>query len=259
MEQRFSFNEAAFAYGEARPGYPDALIDDVISYAGLQLGDRIFEVGCGTGQATESFARRGYAIFATDPGSEMLRGARARLAGLNSVQFSETTFEAWPVEREAFRLIVAAQSWHWVAPDVRFSKAAETLSHGGTLAVFGHVPVGLPPPLLDQFREIYLRHTGKCGPPPEAWYLPTGPFKGWFDASGLFGAVTHRSYPWQWEHNATSYCQFLRSRSDHRMMEPHRREEIIADIAQAIDAYGAQFDANYESHVYIARRRTRAL
>jgi SAM-dependent methyltransferase len=254
MEQRFSFDQAAGVYSKARPGYPDALIDEIVSYAELQPSDRIFEVGCGTGQATESFAKRGYPILATDPGAEMLHGARERLAGLNNVQFLKTTFEAWPVERAAFRLIVAAQSWHWVSPEERFSKAAEALSHSGSLAVFGHVPVGLPVPLLDRFKEIYLRRTGKWGPPPEAWYLPNGPFKEWFDDSGLFGAVNHKCYPWQWRHTAASYSQFLCTRSDHRMMESVKRDELIAEIAQAIDSHGGQFDVDYESHLYIARR-----
>jgi hypothetical protein len=72
---------------------------------------------------------------------------------------------------------------------MRFRKAVEALSRDGSLAVFGQVPVGLPAPLLDQFKEIYLRQIGKWGPPPEAWYLPNGPFKGWFIASGLFEPV----------------------------------------------------------------------
>ena len=80
MEQRFTFDQVASVYSKARPDYPDALVDDVVSYADLKLSDRIFEVGCGTGQATKSFAKRGFPILATDPGSEMLRGARENLA-----------------------------------------------------------------------------------------------------------------------------------------------------------------------------------
>ena len=96
MEQRFTFDQVASVYHKARPAYPDALIDDVVSYADLKPNDRIFEVGCGTGQATKSFAKRGFPILATDPGSEMLRGARESLANFSNVEFLETTFEAWP-------------------------------------------------------------------------------------------------------------------------------------------------------------------
>ena len=175
MEQRFAFDQIANVYKAARPDYPEALIEDVVSYAGLRPNDKILEVGCGTGQATKSFAKRNFSILAIDPGPEMLRGARESLAGFSDVGFLETTFEAWPGKQGGFRLIVAAQSWHWVSAEVRFVRAAEVLSPEGSLAVFGHVPVGLPAPLLAQFREIYLRHTGQWGRPPEAWYLPDGP------------------------------------------------------------------------------------
>jgi ubiquinone/menaquinone biosynthesis C-methylase UbiE len=257
VEQRFTFDQVAGVYSQARPAYPDALVDDVVSSADLTPNDRIFEVGCGTGQATKSFAERGFPILATDPGSEMLRGARESLAGFSNVEFLETTFEAWPTERAAFRLIIAAQSWHWVSPEVRFAKAAEALSRDGSLAVFGHVPVGLPPPLLDQFKEIYLRQIGKWGPPSEAWYLPSGPFKEWFSLSGLFEPVEHRRYAWKRRHTASSYVDFLQTKSDHRMMEPARRDALLADIAQAIDSLGGQFDVDYETHLYIARRLDR--
>ena len=93
----------------------------------------------------------------------MLRCARESLAGFTNVEFLETTFEAWPTNRAAFRLIIAAQSWHWVSPEMRFAKAAEALSPHGSLAVFGHVPVGLPTELLAQFQDIYLRRTGNWG------------------------------------------------------------------------------------------------
>src|SRR3984885_352418 len=159
MEQRCIFDQVASLYSQARPDYPDALVDDVVSYADLKPNDRIFEVGGGTGQATKSFAKRGFPILATDPGSEMLRGACESLAHFSNVELLETTFEAWPAERAAFRLIIAVQSWLPVSPRRRFSKAAEALSRDGSLAVFGHVPVGLPAPLLDQFKESYLRRT----------------------------------------------------------------------------------------------------
>lgn len=49
MEQRFTFDQIADAYRASRPGYPEALVDDVVSYADLELGDPVLEVGCGTG------------------------------------------------------------------------------------------------------------------------------------------------------------------------------------------------------------------
>jgi SAM-dependent methyltransferase len=257
MEQRFTFDQVASLYRSARPDYPEALVDDVASHAGLQPSDAVLEVGCGTGQATKSFATRGYQIFAIDPGPEMVSAARENLASFSNVVLTEATFEAWQPKRTDFQLIFAAQSWHWVSPDVRFTKAAEVLSPGGSLAVFGHVPVGLPAPLLQRFKQTYQRQTGTWGPPPEAWYLPGGPFTRWFDESGLFEPVKHMSYPWKWQHTTSSYTNFLRTRSDHRMLAPTKREELLEELAKVINDYGGQFDVDYETHLYMARKADR--
>jgi SAM-dependent methyltransferase len=254
MEQRFTFDQVADAYRASRPDYPEALMDDVVSYGGVKPGDPVLEVGCGTGQATRSFATRDVQIVAIDPGPEMVRAARESLAGFGNVELIETTFAAWPQDKGPFRLIIAAQSWHWVSPEVRFVKAAKLLSSGGSLAVFGHVPTGLPAALLERFKDIYLRHTGRWGPPPEAWYLPSGPFKGWFDESGLFGPVEHRCYPWKWQHTTSSYANFLGTRSDIRMLTPTMREGLLNDICKAADRHGGEFEVDYETHLYMARR-----
>lgn len=254
MEQRFTFDQVAATYAAARPDYPEALVDDVLADAGLEAGEKILEIGCGSGQATKSFARRGCAIVAIEPGAALLRAARESLAAFPEVELVEASFEAWPTREGAFRLVVAAQAWHWVSPELRFVKAAQALSSGGSLAVFGNVPVGLPAPLLEEFRQIYLRRTGQWGRPPEAWYLPAGPIKAEFDQSRLFGPVTHRAYSWKWRHSTRSYGDFLVTRSDHRMLPPAAREAVLAEIAQAIDRQGGAFVMDYETHLYIARR-----
>ncbi len=111
MEQGFAFDQIANLYKAERPGYPKALVEDVVSYADLKQNDRILEVGCGTGQATKSFAERRFSIVAIDPGPEMLRVARETLQSFSNVEFVETTFEKWSGKQASFRLIIAAQSW----------------------------------------------------------------------------------------------------------------------------------------------------
>ncbi len=41
------------------------------------------------------------------------------------------------------------------------------------------------------------------------------------------------------------------------MMEPAKRDELLAEIAQAIDGHGGRFEVDYETHLYIARRADR--
>lgn len=47
---RATFDSATDDYQRARPEYPDALYDALIEAAQLSAGDRLLEVGCGTGR-----------------------------------------------------------------------------------------------------------------------------------------------------------------------------------------------------------------
>src|SRR3712207_5578274 len=76
-----TFDEAASLYDEVRPGYPENLFEDVVSLSGIQAGGRILEIGCGTGQATVPFARRGYHIQCIELGENMAAVARRNLKG----------------------------------------------------------------------------------------------------------------------------------------------------------------------------------
>ena len=72
MSRRTTFNKVARLYSEMRPSYPEALIEDVVSLSGIPPDGRILEVGCGPGQATVPFARRGYAMLCLDIGADLI-------------------------------------------------------------------------------------------------------------------------------------------------------------------------------------------
>ncbi|AYG58491.1 class I SAM-dependent methyltransferase [Rhizobium jaguaris] len=255
MEQRFTFDRIASLYNNARPLYPDALFADIIARAGLKAADRILEIGCGTGQATEGFAHRNLSVVAVDPGAELIAVARQRLAGFPQVRFIQTTFEAWPGKPGAFKLVAAAQSLHWVSPELRFAKTAMQLVPEGTLAVFGNVPMPPKPPLAEKFANIYARHAPQLlGPPAEAWYLPDGPFAELLLQSEYFEAPTQHCYRWSHLHSAQSYTDLLRTLSGHRLLPHEQREVLLSEIADAITAHGGEFELHYETHLYLAKR-----
>jgi 2-polyprenyl-3-methyl-5-hydroxy-6-metoxy-1,4-benzoquinol methylase len=156
MERRFVFDAIADLYGAARPSYPAALFSDVIGEAALSPGDQVLEVGCGAGAATQGFANRGLHITAIDPGPELVRVARERVASTD-VTYVVTTFEDWPLQAEAFRLVFCAQAWHWISPEVSFAKASAALASSGVLAVFSNDAMDMAEPLLSEILEVYRR------------------------------------------------------------------------------------------------------
>src|SRR3712207_9232830 len=138
---RTTFDEAASLYDEVRPGYPDRLFDDIVSLSRIPAGGKILEIGCGTGQATVPFARRGYHILCIELGENMAAVARHNLEGYPQAEVRTGAFEESSLQEEAFDLAISATAFHWLDPAVAYPKAARVLRDGGSLALFWHVHV----------------------------------------------------------------------------------------------------------------------
>ena len=98
-------DEEALLYHEARPGYPEALFEDVLSLPGIPPEGRILEIGCGTGQATVPFARRGFSILCIELGANLAAVAQRNLAPFPKVQIVSANFESWAGEEGGFDLV----------------------------------------------------------------------------------------------------------------------------------------------------------
>ena len=51
-----------------------------------------------------------------------------------------------------------------------------------------------------------------------------------------------------------SYTDFLRTKSELRMLDSEKREKMLREIAKAIDDHGATLTMDYATQLYIARR-----
>ena len=118
-QQRMLFDDIADAYDAYRLGYPEHITDFVTSTAGLGSGSAVLEVGCGTGQLTESLARHEVELTAIDIGPAMIAAAHRRLAGA-AVAFQVCSFEELAAPDASFDLIISGAAYHWVDPEVRF-------------------------------------------------------------------------------------------------------------------------------------------
>src|SRR6266496_5556011 len=129
------FDEIAAEYDRHRPAYPDELIDQACRVAGIGSGDRVLEVGCGSGQLTRSLAGRGLRVTALEPGTNLISLARKNLEGAAQVELVNAQFEDAQLPRERFRAVFSASAFHWVDPEASWQRAADVLVPGGTLAL----------------------------------------------------------------------------------------------------------------------------
>jgi ubiquinone/menaquinone biosynthesis C-methylase UbiE len=180
--QRVLFDDIAQRYEASRPGYPDQVVEFVVTTAGLGPGSAVLEIGCGTGQLTESLARYGFQLTAIDIGASMVAAAHERLTN-SAISFEVTSFEDLAGADASFDLIVSSAAFHWIDPEIGFSKSARLLRPGGWFALLGNAeeydaPLG---PAID---ALWIKHGDTGG----AWERrPSDPEV--IDATGLFGTL----------------------------------------------------------------------
>ncbi len=253
---RSVFNEDAAAYDAIRPDYSPQLIEDVISFSQIPASGRILEVGCGTGQATLPFAKRGYAMLCVDIGEEMLKIARQKFTAFPQVAFWCGAFEDWPLEADAFDLFISATAFHWVRREVGYPKAAAALKPGGTLAIFNneHPRQGR---FFEEVQAVYERYFPN-------WRDPrNGPdtsekvreLAGYIDSTQRFTPVIVQTYLWQQSYTTAEYLALLNTYSDNRAMETDRREGLFAGIADLIEQrFDGPVTKDYLAVLYLARK-----
>jgi SAM-dependent methyltransferase len=146
VELRETFDTVAEQYERARPLYPDELVAAI-------PGQRILEIGCGTGQLTRALLARGAEVTCVESGANMAAVAR-RTAPAARIDVSR--FEDWEPDG-AYDTVCCATAWHWLDPEVAPQKVHDLLRPGGALAVIGShhvVPRDADPFFLD-VQEAY--------------------------------------------------------------------------------------------------------
>jgi SAM-dependent methyltransferase len=134
------FDTVAADYDRHRPTYPDALIDRACEMAGLAAGDRVLEIGCGTGQLTRSLVARGLHVTAVEPGANLAALAARASEGPGEVEVVNRRFEDARLDAQ-FPAAFSASAFHWIDPDVSWRKAARSLTPGGVLVLIQYIGV----------------------------------------------------------------------------------------------------------------------
>ncbi len=126
------FAAQALEYDRYRPRYPASVFDDIVESAKLAHGDRVIEIGAGTGIATEPMVDRGLEVTAIEPAAALVDLAESKVTG--RARFVLGRFEDFSSERSV-QLLAAFNSWHWVDPRIAVDLAAQLVRSGGILAL----------------------------------------------------------------------------------------------------------------------------
>lgn len=257
-ERRNIFGEAAGDYEAVRPGYPAALVTDLLAEAGP---GPVLEVGAGTGKATVAFAAHGVELVCLEPDPRMAAVLSAR--ELPRVSVVTEQFETWAPGRR-FGLVFCAQAWHWIDAGKRNDRAATALAPGGLLALFWNrfmtTGVALHAALAEIDREFFpggerTAHTLRADEHPVAEVEFAEEWEGLaLHDDARFTDPRNRNYRWTLRYQAADYARFLGTTSLYRMLEPAARDQVLAAVTAAVEAHGGEIEIAVDTALATARR-----
>jgi SAM-dependent methyltransferase len=246
-----SFGVDAERYDRARPSYPAALVERIVT-AGP--GREVLSVGCGTGIDARQFQAAGCTVLGVEPDARMAGFARG-----TGVEVEVATFEAWDAAGRTFDAVVAAQAWHWVDPVAGAAKAARVLRPGGPLAVFAHV-FDPPPVVAEAFATAYRRAVPDSpfnGSPPKALDLYQemfATFAGGIREAGGFGEPERWRFDWEQAYTRDEWLDLLPTTGGLTGLHADRLAEVLAAVGAAVDAIGGGFTMPYVTLAVTAAR-----
>lgn len=171
-KSRAFFSTAAGEWDRLRGELFGARADLLALLALLPEEWAVGDLGCGTGQVSESLAPFVRQVVAVDDSPEMLAAARQRLAGIGSVDLREGQLEALPLGDGVLDAAVLLLVLPYLAePGAALAEAARVVRPGGRVLVVDMMP---------HQREEYRQRLG------HQWLgFSAEQMRGWMDAAGL--------------------------------------------------------------------------
>lgn len=272
------FDDVAAEYDRHRPSYPDELIDQAGQIAGLGSGDRVLEIGCGSGQLTRALLARGLHVTALEPGKSLVALARQNLDGTGTVEFINAQFEEAELPRARFKAVFSASAFHWIDPRVGWQKAADALVPGGTLALvqyFGleeqrsqpdqEAALGavrkVAPDIADEwpiYRDLDTMLAGieqRCGNISDVWAW-LGSYDLAQDYAGrLFDDAQVAVKPSLVEHTPDELNALIRTMSCYARLSPDQRRALASEFVALYERLGRPIRASIVAALVTARRK----
>ncbi|MEV6791792.1 methyltransferase domain-containing protein [Streptomyces sp. NPDC051320] len=130
------FGLTATDYARHRAGFPPGLVER-LNRSGIGVpGQRVLDLGTGTGSLARLFARVGAETVGVDPAGPLLEQAREldRAAGVRT-EYHEATAEKTGLPAASFDVVSAGQCWHWFDAPRAAAEVTRLLRPGGRVVI----------------------------------------------------------------------------------------------------------------------------
>jgi SAM-dependent methyltransferase len=148
------FGAVAAAYARHRLTYPAAFFALLLQR--LPADPRVWDCGCGNGQASLDLAGRGARVIATDASAAQLAAARPH----PRITYRQAPAEASGLAAASVDGVLVAAAVHWFAGEAFNTEVRRVCRPGAVMAWIGYLPLRLPgsrlQAVLDEFHNTTL-------------------------------------------------------------------------------------------------------
>ncbi|MEH1958847.1 MAG: class I SAM-dependent methyltransferase [Nostoc sp.] len=254
LEQRKTwYSPVADVYYNARANYPKELIDRSVALAQLDSDASILEVGCGPGNATVAFAQFGFSMTCIEPNQDFCRLAQHNCDRYPKVTICNTSFEEWELEAKQFNAVLSANAFHWIPPEIRYTKAASAMCDNGFLILLWNLT---PEPKYEVYQvleEVYQAYAPSFarydGAEVQAEILRG--FEQEILDSNCFKELVVEQTACEVTYSIDNYLKLL---STFRRLEPPAKELLFAGLRQKLEKFGDSVQLEFLSAVHVARK-----
>ena len=156
---QIDFGKTAQDYGRYRAGFPPALFDRLATFDIGTTGQRVLDLGTGTGTLARGFALRGCNVTGLDPSIPLVEEAQ-RLdheAGV-TIKYVTATAEQTGLPAAGFEVVTAGQCWHWFDRSKAAQEVRRVLVSQGWLVIAHFDWIPLPDNVVEATEKLIEQH-----------------------------------------------------------------------------------------------------
>ena len=163
-EREFDWGKTSQDYAAYRSGYPESFYEVLAALGIGKPGQRILDLGTGTGVLARAFAQRGAVVTGVDIAANQIAAAKALAAqqGLD-IAFQVSAAEAIDFPDALFDVISAGQSWLYFDASVMIPKVLRLLTAEGCLAITHLLWLAHKDPIARRSEELVLKYNPDWG------------------------------------------------------------------------------------------------
>ena len=156
---QIDFGKTAQDYGRYRAGFPSALFDRLATFDIGTTGQRVLDLGTGTGTLARGFALRGCNVTGLDPSIPLVEEAQRldREAGV-TIKYVTAKAEQTGLPAASFEVVTAGQCWHWFDRSKAAQEVRKVLVPQGWLVIAHFDWIPLPGNVVEATEKLIEQH-----------------------------------------------------------------------------------------------------